>query len=145
MASVLTQPTEKTLREYAEGLAARGKLQQAAALLNEHLARHDGGWGLWNTLAQVTRRMGQRALSVAASRACARQLELAGHTEHAYRVLKDALHLTPADVALRGEVARLARLRNRDRRRVPRVEEPITNPHCPIFDILDDEARQPGR
>lgn len=132
-AHALTLSSEKALKAYAEALAAEGRVHSAAKLINEYLATHDGGWGLWHLYAQLSRRMGRTALAVTAYRASARQLEAAGHLEHAHAALKRALALAPADVSLREDVARLA-----PKKRV--VLECVTDPHCPIFDILDDEA-----
>ncbi len=135
-AHALTMPSEKALKAYAEALAAEGRLQAAAKLINEYLATNDGGWGLWHTFAQLSKRMGRTALAVTAYRASARQLEAAGHLKHAHAALKSALRLAPNDVSLREDVARLA---PKPVKRV--VLECVTDPHCPIFDILDDEAR----
>lgn len=132
-AHALTMPSEKALKAYAEALAAEGRVHAAAKLINEYLAANDGGWGLWHLFAELSRRMGRTALAVTAYRASARQLEAAGHLKHAHAALKRALRLAPNDVALREDVARLTP------RRV--VLECVTDPHCPIFDILDDEAR----
>ncbi|MBL8919386.1 MAG: hypothetical protein JNJ54_11030 [Myxococcaceae bacterium] len=116
-AAARTVPTEKTLKEYAEALAARGHVKAAAELIDAHLAQHDAGWGLWMTFAQLSRRLGQRELAVAAYRASARQLEAAGHVGPAYAALKAGLTLTPDDAVLRDEVTRVAKLRDRNRER----------------------------
>lgn len=119
-----TVPTEKTLKEYAEALAARGHVKAAAELVDAHLAQHDAGWGLWTTFAQLSRRLGRVELAVTAYRASARQLEAAGHLTHAYAALKTALQLTPRDATLREEVARLSKLRERNRERPTLHVEP---------------------
>lgn len=133
-APALTLSSEKALKAYAEALAAEGRLHAAAKLIDEYLATNDAGWGLWHLYAQLSRRMGRTALAVAAYRASARQLEAAGHLKHAHAALKSALKLAPADASLREDVSRLA-----PKKRV--VLECVTDPYCPIFDILDDEAR----
>lgn len=132
-APALTLSSEKALKAYAEALAAEGRLHAAAKLINEYLATNDAGWGLWHLYAQLSRRMGRTALAVTAYRASARQLEAAGHLKHAHAALKSALKLAPKDVSLREDVARLTPKRV--------VLECVTDPYCPIFDILDDEAR----
>lgn len=136
-AHALTMPSEKALKAYAEALAAEGRVQAAAKLINEYLATNDGGWGLWHLFAELSKRMGRTTLAVTAYRASARQLEAAGHPKHALAALKRALRLAPNDASLREDVARLA---PKPVRRV--VLECVTDPHCPIFDILDDEARR---
>lgn len=133
-APALTLSSEKALKAYAEALAAEGRLHAAAKLIDEYLATNDAGWGLWHLYAQLSRRMGRTALAVTAYRASARQLEAAGHLKHAHAALKSALKLAPADASLREDVSRLA-----PKKRV--VLECVTDPYCPIFDILDDEAR----
>lgn len=132
-APALTLSSEKALKAYAEALAAEGRLHAAAKLIDEYLATNDAGWGLWHLYAQLSRRMGRTALAVTAYRASARQLEAAGHLKHAHAALKSALKLAPKDISLREDVARLTPKRV--------VLECVTDPHCPIFDILDDEAR----
>lgn len=132
-APALTLSSEKALKAYAEALAAEGRLHAAAKLIDEYLATNDAGWGLWHLYAQLSRRMGRTALAVTAYRASARQLEAAGHLKHAHAALKSALKLAPKDVSLREDVARLTPKRV--------VLECVTDPYCPIFDILDDEAR----
>ncbi|MER2562435.1 MAG: hypothetical protein ABTQ32_17055 [Myxococcaceae bacterium] len=132
-APALTLSSEKALKAYAEALAAEGRLHAAAKLIDEYLATNDAGWGLWHLYAQLSRRMGRTALAVTAYRASARQLEAAGHLKHARAALKSALKLAPKDVSLREDVARLTPKRV--------VLECVTDPYCPIFDILDDEAR----
>lgn len=129
-AAARTVPTEKTLREYAEALAARGHVKAAAELIDAHLAQHDAGWGLWNTFAVLSRKLGKHELAVTAYRASARQLEAAGHHAHAYAALKTALSLTPRDSALREEVARLSKLKSwAERRDAPTLRvEPGTRP-----------------
>lgn len=109
-----TVATETSLKEHAEALVGAGQLRKAAALINAHLAEHDAGWKLWNTLATLSRRLGRYELAVSAWRASARQLEAAGHVKHAHAALTAALALLPSDRALHDEVSRLARLVSRE-------------------------------
>ncbi|MDX2011430.1 MAG: hypothetical protein SFW67_14610 [Myxococcaceae bacterium] len=148
------------VRRRAEALARAGRLSEAAALIDGFLARHDAGWHLWRLCAELSRRLGRTGPAVAAYRACARQLEAAGHQRPAAAVLRRALALTPHDLTLKLDVKRLStRVAPRPALpletpplppRRPRLES-VTDPHLAIFDILDDEARRtasaarPGR
>jgi hypothetical protein len=142
------------VRRQAEALVRQGRLVDAAALVDRSLARHDGGWHLWQLCGELSQRLGRTGAAIAAFRACARQLEAAGHVSVASKVLRRALRLDPLDDTLRAELGRLAARP----RPSPPVDAPpgppprpaprrlrlesVTDPYIALFDILDDEARQ---
>jgi hypothetical protein len=151
---------EMSVKQHAERLASTGHVRAAAGFLNTHLANHDAGWGLWNSLAVLSRRIGRYELAVAAHRASARQLEEAGHLKHAYAELRAALRLAPNDHSVRHEVSRLSRMvrvsppklrvvpaakstqgepkpASTPTSGVRRALEFVTDPHLAIFEILD--------
>jgi hypothetical protein len=140
------------VRRQAEALVEQGRLREAAALVDGFLARHDGGWHLWRLCGELAQRLGRTRAAIASYRACARQLEAAGHLSAASRVLMRALRLDPLDDDLRADVKRLAPPRPAlpletpplpRRPAAPRRAhlESVTDPYIALFDILDDEAR----
>jgi hypothetical protein len=154
MTAAVRLPSSATdIKERAQALVRRGRVQDAADLVDGFLARHDAGWHLWRLCGELSQRLGRLGAAVAAFRACARQLEAAGHVDAAASVLRHALRLAPLDDQLRADVRRRSRARPtpvlplQTPRLPPRAPtrprlESVTDPHLAIFDILDAEAAQ---
>jgi hypothetical protein len=154
MTAAVRVPTSAAdIKLRAQALLRRGRVEDAADLVDGFLARTDAGWHLWRLCGELSQRLGRLGAAVAAFRACARQLEAAGHLDSAASVLRHALRLAPLDDQLRSEVRRLGPARRaavlplQTPRLPPRAPgrprlESVTDPHLAIFDILDAEAAQ---
>lgn len=101
---------ERAIQEQAQALAAGGGLEDAVRLLDRHLARFDGDWGLWLYFAGLCAKCGRRDQAVAAYRASSRQLEGDGFFARARAALVCAARLAPRDAGLKREVERVGRL-----------------------------------
>lgn len=101
---------ERAVQERAQALVAGGALSEAVQLLDAHLARFDGDWGLWLYFAGLCSRSGRREQAVAAYRASSRQLEGDGLYARARAALVCAARLAPRDQDLKRDVERVGRL-----------------------------------
>ena len=101
------------VQETAQALVSSGELAQAVKLMDRYLSEFDGDWGMWLYFGGICARLGRRDESVAAYRACARQLEGDGHFARARDALISAVRVMPRDEALKRELDRVGRLSRR--------------------------------
>ena len=109
MTVVRATRTQGAIQETAQALVAAGEVRAAIELLDTYLSQFDGDWGIWLYFAGLCARIGKRPESVAAYRACARQLESEGYLDRARDALRSAIQLVPADAELKRELEQIGR------------------------------------
>jgi hypothetical protein len=109
MTVVRATRTQGAIQETAQALVAGGDVRAAVGLLDTYLSQFDGDWGIWLYFAGLCARIGKRPESVAAYRACARQLEAEGHLDRARDAMRSAIQLVPTDAELKRELEQIGR------------------------------------
>lgn len=160
----------RDLKDQAHVLVLRGKLDAAASLIHRHLQQRDTrDPALWMQHADLSRKLGRYDVAIVSYRQCVRLFRTAGHLTRARAALTVALQLAPRDPSLLADQALLAELpppprprlvyppprkapepTSRDRvTRIARPHPPAaldevmdapTDPYCPLFDWLDEDA-----